>query len=590
MSTEQLIAADRGAAGRRRSLGVASIAVLLAAADTYVVVLALPDMMAGVGLGIDQLQRATPILSAFLLGYVVTLPLIGRLADLRGCRPVLVGCLLLFAVGCLLTATSTDLGPLVAGRTLQGVGGGGLVPATLALVAQTWPAERRGLPLGVVGAVQEAGATIGPLVGAAILALASWRAIFWSNLVAALVLAVALIADRSGVAVERDADGTAGAAGTPGAERASGLTWFARLLGAIAVLVLAVFLIAPARLVEGVTSGEAWIPVAGDQRWTAPLALVAIGLGVLALALWAAGSRAGALLRQVDAVGSVLLAGALAGLVLTFSTADPQTSVLASKAPVLLTVAVLLAAGFVFRQRTAGAPLVPRGTLRPPAAWGALLINLLVGAALVAALVDIPVFALNTSQHGQLGAALELVRLLIAVPAGALAGGWAIRRVPTGVICAAGLALTALGLLAMTRWGDHTLTGVGGTPELLLAGLGFGLAIAPVNAALLAVTGAEVHGLASALAVVARMIGMLAGLSVLTAVGLRVFYRAQHRIGTILQLCPTTPTHCPAYTKATHAALLSELHTIFGGAALSAAAAAVLGLLLLPRRRAAVRP
>ena len=74
----------------RLSLGLAAVAVAFAAADTYVVVLALPDMMAGVGLSIDQLQRAAPIVSGFLLGYVAVLPLIGRIADVRGRFPVLV--------------------------------------------------------------------------------------------------------------------------------------------------------------------------------------------------------------------------------------------------------------------------------------------------------------------------------------------------------------------------------------------------------------------------------------------------------------------------------------------------------------------
>ena len=73
----------------RALLGAASVAVAFAAADTYVVVLALPDMMSGVGLGIDELQRAAPIVSGFLLGYVAMLPLIGRIADLRGRVPVL---------------------------------------------------------------------------------------------------------------------------------------------------------------------------------------------------------------------------------------------------------------------------------------------------------------------------------------------------------------------------------------------------------------------------------------------------------------------------------------------------------------------
>ena len=182
-------------AGTARSprvlLALAAVAVAFAAADTYVVVLALPDMMASVGIPIDQLQRAAPIVSGFLLGYVAMLPLIGRIADLRGRVPVLVAALVVFAVGSLVTALAYDLPSMVTGRFLQGVGGGGLVPATLALVADLYPAERRGVPLGIVSAVQELGSVIGPLFGAVVLALADWRAIFLINLAVGLVLAAA---------------------------------------------------------------------------------------------------------------------------------------------------------------------------------------------------------------------------------------------------------------------------------------------------------------------------------------------------------------------------------------------------------------
>ena len=76
------MAPQRRSPAPRALLTTAAIAVALAAADTYVVVLALTDMMRGVGVGIDSLQRATPIVSGFLLGYVAVLPLVGRLADL----------------------------------------------------------------------------------------------------------------------------------------------------------------------------------------------------------------------------------------------------------------------------------------------------------------------------------------------------------------------------------------------------------------------------------------------------------------------------------------------------------------------------
>src|SRR6478735_12843502 len=176
----------------RLLLGLAAIAVAFAAADTYVVVLALPDMMNSVGIPIDQLQRAAPIVSGFLLGYVAMLPLIGRIADLRGRVPVLVAALVVFALGSLLTALAYDMPSLVAGRFLQGVGGGGLVPATLALVADLYPVDRRGVPLGVVSAVQELGSVIGPLFGALVLSVSDWRAIFAINLAVGLVLAAAI--------------------------------------------------------------------------------------------------------------------------------------------------------------------------------------------------------------------------------------------------------------------------------------------------------------------------------------------------------------------------------------------------------------
>jgi MFS family permease len=178
----------------RTILAAAAIAVGFAAADTYVVVMALPDMMGSVSLNPNELQRAAPIVSGFLLGYIAVLPLMGRIADVRGRVPVLVGSLVVFSLGSLVTAASYDLSSMVVGRFLQGVGGGGLVPATLALVADIWPVDRRGVPLGVVGAVQELGSVLGPLYGAVVLAQASWRAIFWLNLVVGLTLATVLAA------------------------------------------------------------------------------------------------------------------------------------------------------------------------------------------------------------------------------------------------------------------------------------------------------------------------------------------------------------------------------------------------------------
>ena len=546
---------------------LATLAVLVTAADTYVVVLALPDILTGVGVGIDELQRATPIVGGFLLGYTATLPLLGRLADLRGRVPVLVGCLLLFALGSLLTATADSLGPAVLGRGLQGIGAGGLVPATLALVADRWPPERRSVPLGAVGAVQEAGAVLGPLAGAAVLAVADWRAIFWLNLLLGVGLSVGVRATTRG----RRPDPV-------------GL-----VLATLAAVALALQLAAPTALAEDVTLGLLYVPVVPSLEASTPLVLVAgvAGAGLVARSL-AAPDGAVLPLRglprlaaEVDVLGSALAVVALGSVVWAFAAADPATEVVAH-GPVLLPLALAAAVAFVVHERRTHDPVLPLRALRPVGAWGALLVNLLVGAALVAALVDVPLFARNTTTPGdQLGAALVLLRLLVAVPVGALLGGWLCRTVPPRLVAAGGMAMSALAFVAMTTWGERSLDGAASTGVLLAAGLGFGLAIAPVNAVLLAVTGADVHGSVSALAVVARTVGMLAGLSLLTAVALRRFTAEVEAIGTPFELCPDSPADCPAYDAATDAAILGQLHTVFAGAAIAAALAAVAALVLL---------
>jgi MFS family permease len=591
----------------RRQLAFAAAAVLLAAADTYVVVAVLPSIMGGVGLGIDRLQRATPIISGFLLGYTIVLPLLGRLSDEVGRGPVFIGCLTAFGVGSLVTATAHDIGVLVAGRALQGLGGGGLVPVTLALVAGQWPPETRGLPLGVVGAVQELGSVVGPLYGAALTAAWTWRAIFWINLPVAAAVGIGFALARPRPAAGGEvADGTSAAAGARRARRdVPGPT----LLG-VGLLAAGLGLAAPSWLTSSVAWGWLTVPWLGGQAWaelSSPLTVIGAGL-VLAGLVWEAAAprsvavvlplrRIPAALRRVDLVGALLVAVTLACVVVLFSTEDPSRQVVASAVPVLAPVGGAALLAFVLWQRRSPDPLIPSRVLAPRPAWGSLVVNLALGAALMAALVDVPLFALTTAENGsQLGAAAVLARFLVAVPVGAVLGGALCRRPARGpVVVAAGALLAGAMFALMAGWDASALTspwhlagtslGVGTTDlELALCGLGFGLTIAPVNAAILAAVDERDHGLASSLVVVARTVGMLAGLSALTAIGLHRFYQAQARIGSPLTLCPGHPASCPAYDRATIGAVLTELHTIYAGAAACALLAAVVAIGLLRAR------
>ena len=541
----------------RALLTTAAVAVSLAAADTYVVVLALTEMMRGVGVGIDSLQRATPIISGFLLGYVAVLPLVGRVADLVDRRRVLLACLGVFVVGSAVTALATDLPVLVTGRVVQGVGGGGLVPATLAIVAQLWPADRRGVPLGVVGAVQELGAVLGPVLGALVLVVADWRSIFWLNAVLGVLLAGAVVATGGG---------------SPPRPRP-----LVVVLSALAAVVGALALAAPDVLVTSVSLGLPFVPF-GDatSRLATPVGLVA---GVLLLAALAVGGRgAWDLLRRADVLGAVLVGGALGCVVLTFAAAEPEREVVGPLGYVLLPVGVGLVGAYAVHHRRSASPLVPRGLLRGRLVW-ALVVSLLVGVALVAVVVDVPLLARLVHTESQTEAALVLVRFLLAVPAGALAGGWALRHLGNGVVAGVGLALAAVGLALMATWGRGSLAEVPSTLVLALTGLGIGLALAPVNDAALAQASHETHGTASALVVVARMVGMVVGVALLTAIGLSRYYEA------VAALPDQTDV------EALKDAAVVQVTSVFRAAAAAAGLGAVASLGLGVRRRpGAVHP
>lgn len=575
----------------RTLLGLAAVAIAFAAADTYVVVLALPEMMSSAGLDVDELQRAAPIVSGFLLGYVGVLPLVGRISDLRGRVPVLLGSLVVFAIGSLVTAAAYDLTTIVAGRLLQGIGGGGLIPPTLALVADLWPPQRRGLPLGVVGAVQELGSVLGPLYGAVVLAFGSWRDIFWLNAAVGLVLAAVMLRLRGAAPLPVSTDG--GAAPPPARGRPDvlgGVLLVAALAG------LSLVMLEPERLVTGVTAGLAFLPVVGDSRWLTPLALATFVLAIAFVVRQLVAARPlvqwrtwGEVARRTDLLGAGLLTVALAAVIVTFASAEPESAAVSPAAPWLLPVAVAAGVGFAYRQRTAPEPLVPRGALSARPAWGALVVSFVVGAALIAALVDIPFFArLTVYRDSQLDAALVLVRFLVALPVGALLGGWLLRRLPAAWITAGAMLVSAAAFWHMATWDAQSLASEWETLSLVAAGLGFGLAIAPVNAVLLEHTADAVHGVASGLLIVARMVGMLVGISALTTIGLRAFYSASRRIPPASEVCTGEVQLCQAYRDAVRDAGIEQLHAVFLGAAVCAALAAVLALVLLrePGRRA----
>jgi MFS family permease len=232
--------------------------------------------------------------------------------------------------------------------------------------------------------------------------------------------------------------------------------------------------------------------------------------------------------------------------------------------------------------RGAEHPLVPRGALRATPAWGSVLVSFFVGAALIAAVVDIPLFARTTIyRDSQLDAALVLVRFLLALPVGAVIGGYLTRKYAAGVVTAAGMTVSAGAFLWMTTWKMETLHHFDANIPLVLCGFGFGLALPPINAAILASTDDGVHGLASAFVVVGRMVGMLVGISALTAIGLRRFYAGQEKnpLPPAREVCDGR-TRCKAFSDLLAGQGIPQEHAVFAGAAVCAVIAGVLAVLL----------
>jgi hypothetical protein len=350
----------------------------------------------------------------------------------------------------------------------------------------------------------------------------------------------------------------------------------------------------PSQLLRDLTWGQLFIPYTGDGRWLTPLGLVAMVAAVLFLVRCVTAGRPlvdlrswVSSMRDADLTGALLLAVALGGVILAFATADPKVQVFSDQGLWYLLGSAVAATAFAVHLRRADAPLVPPGALRRTPAWGAILVSFFIGAALIAALIDIPLFARTTIyDDSQLMAALVLVRFLVALPVGAVLGGYLTRRLSAGLITAIGMALAAVGFLLMARWGLDTLESATATIPLVVGGFGFGLALAPVNAAMLASTDDDVHGLASAMVVVARMVGMLVGISALTTIGLRRYYSEQADLPSAREVCGGT-TRCPEFTDLLRVAGIAQEHTVFTGASVSAAIAAVLALLVF--RGAATR-
>jgi EmrB/QacA subfamily drug resistance transporter len=170
---------------RSTVLAVLFIGVLMGALDIAIVGPALPSIRSQLNVS----DRSLPwMFSIYVLFSLIGTPLMAKLSDQFGRRTIYILDVALFAAGSLVVALSPSFAFVLVGRAIQGFGSGGIFPVASAVIGDTFPPEKRGGALGLIGAVFGLAFLVGPLLGALILGLASWHWLFFINLPIALVV------------------------------------------------------------------------------------------------------------------------------------------------------------------------------------------------------------------------------------------------------------------------------------------------------------------------------------------------------------------------------------------------------------------
>ena len=434
-----------GSPSPRAILAVVGFSVFIAADDLTVVSTMLRPIIGDLGLVLpDGLDDAAWIVNAYLIAFIAAMPIAGRISDIFGRRATFIGAYILFGIGTIVIPLSTTLTPFLFGRILTAVGGGAMVPVALAVVGDTFGEEKRSRALGTLGAIETMGWVWGPLYGAILIRLLSWRWQFWLNVpftLVGLALVWWALAEHSVPAERRRFD------------------WVGAGSITVALVSLNLALLGNAEI-QSVTGLEELTGGSGpDLRWLYIVAVVAAGI-------------------------------------------------------------------FLFNQRRVADPLIPSRLFSGRNVSVALFVNFVVGAALVIAMVDVPLFVNAVEidiERSAVVAGVILSAMTAAMAVTSYLGGRWTERSWYAPPVITGMALAAAAYLAMGLTWDAATSRLSLAAQLALLGAGLGLVIAPTTAAVVDNADPEDRGAAASMVMVIRLVGLSVGLSALTAWGLARF-------------------------------------------------------------------
>ncbi|MFK3984348.1 MFS transporter [Micromonospora sp. NPDC050397] len=171
-----------------RALAAMGLGTLAYALAQTTVLPALPALASALH---SEQQSVTWVLTSYLIAAAVLTPVFSRLGDLFGRRRMLVVVLTVFAVGSVISAVSDNLGVVLAGRVLQGAGGG-VIPLAVGIARSAFPAERRARAIGMISAIFGVGTGLGLVLGGLVVDHTSYTWIFWITAVLAAASAAAV--------------------------------------------------------------------------------------------------------------------------------------------------------------------------------------------------------------------------------------------------------------------------------------------------------------------------------------------------------------------------------------------------------------